>query len=56
MLSLWIVDSFNGPPQSLDGQRLKWVQPERLGEQDILEADRPFVEALACTMWAKPTN
>jgi 8-oxo-dGTP diphosphatase len=52
-LSMWIVESFAGEPQGLDGQRLKWVRPERLAEEDILEADRPFVEALrdrACTM------
>ena len=52
-LSMWIVESFNGEPRSLDGQRLKWVQPAHLGDEDILEADRPFVEAvrdLACTM------
>jgi 8-oxo-dGTP diphosphatase len=52
-LSMWIVVSFAGEPQGLDGQRLKWVRPERLAEEDILEADRPFVEALrdrACTM------
>lgn len=52
-LSMWVIESFRGEAQSLDGQRLKWVQPERLGDEDILEADRPFVEALrdrACTM------
>ena len=52
-LSLWIVEGFSGEPRSLDGQQLKWVQPARLGAEDILEADRPFVEALmnrACTM------
>lgn len=52
-LSMWIVDGYEGKPQSLDGQRLKWVQPARLAEEDILEADLPFVEALrecACTM------
>lgn len=52
-LSMWIVESFRGEPRCLDGQRLKWVRPERLVEEDILEADRPFVEALrdrACTI------
>ena len=52
-LSMWIVESFTGEPRSLDGQELKWVEPARLDEEDILEADRPFVEALrepACTM------
>ena len=56
-LSMWIVESFHGEPQSLDGQRLKWVRPERLQDEDILEADLPFVEALrdrACTMVENP--
>jgi hypothetical protein len=33
-------------PQGLDGQALKWVQLEGLLEEDILEADRPIIEAL----------
>jgi len=52
-LSMWIVESFHGEPQSLDGQRLKWVRPGGLADEDILEADFPFVKALqdrACTM------
>ena len=56
-LSLWIVEGFRGEPQGLDGQRLKWVRPEQLVEEDILEADLPFVKALrdrACTMQESP--
>ena len=56
-LSMWIVESFHGEPQSLDRQRLKWVRPERLTDEDILEADLPFVKALqdrACTMQENP--
>jgi 8-oxo-dGTP diphosphatase len=52
-LSMWIVEAFRGEPRSLDGQRLKWVQPARLADENILEADFPFIEALrerACTM------
>jgi 8-oxo-dGTP diphosphatase len=45
-LQMWIVDGFTGEPQSLDGQRLKWVPVARLFDEDILEADRPFIEAL----------
>jgi 8-oxo-dGTP diphosphatase len=45
-LSMWIVERFAGAPRSLDGQQLKWVAPTQLGEEDILEADRPFIEAL----------
>ena len=45
-LSLWIIEHFAGVPRSLDRQRLKWVAPASLPEEDILEADRPFIEAL----------
>jgi len=45
-LSMWIVERFGGEPRGLDGQRLKWVEAARLLEEDILEADRPFIEAL----------
>jgi 8-oxo-dGTP diphosphatase len=45
-LSLWVVDGFSGDPVGLDSQRLKWVAVGRLGEEDILEADAPFIEAL----------
>ena len=47
-LSLWIIERYAGTPQPLDGQRLKWVAPDELGAEDILEADRPFTEALKC--------
>ena len=45
-LSMWVVATYTGEPQSLDGQRLKWVIASRLADEDILEADRPFVAAL----------
>jgi 8-oxo-dGTP diphosphatase len=45
-LSMWVVDRYRGEPRGLDGQRLKWVGLERLSQEDILEADRPFIEAL----------
>jgi 8-oxo-dGTP diphosphatase len=46
-LSLWIVERFRGVPRSLDAQQLRWVAPAALAAEDILEADRPFVAALA---------
>jgi len=46
-LSLWIVDGYTGEPGPLDGQRLKWVAPADLALEDILEADQPFIQALA---------
>ncbi len=45
-LSLWVVERFEGEPRGLEGQATKWVTCERLAEEDILEADRPFIEAL----------
>ena len=45
-LDMWIVGAWSGEPRSLDGQSLKWVDPARLGDEDILEADQPIVAAL----------
>ena len=45
-LDLWTVREWSGEPQGLDGQAFKWVAPARLHEEDILEADRPMIEAL----------
>jgi len=45
-LSLWIVERFTGEPRPLDTQALKWVAPAELPEEDILEADQPFIAAL----------
>lgn len=45
-LSMWIVERYDGEPRGLDGQRLKWVTPARLPDEDMLVADRPFIEAL----------
>jgi len=45
-LSMWIVERYAGVPRGLDGQHLRWVAPAALGAEDLLEADRPFVEAL----------
>jgi 8-oxo-dGTP diphosphatase len=45
-LSFWIVREFAGEPQGRDGQQLRWVPGADLDRQDILEADRPFIEAL----------
>jgi 8-oxo-dGTP diphosphatase len=46
-LSLWIVERYAGTPEPLDHQSLKWVAPSQLPAEDLLEADRPFIEALA---------
>ena len=46
-LDMWTVQRWSGEPRGLDGQALKWVEPARLHEEDILEADQPIVVALA---------
>ncbi|MGH8258994.1 MAG: Nudix family hydrolase, partial [Steroidobacteraceae bacterium] len=48
-LSMWIVERYAGEPRGLDGQSLKWVAVAQLPAEDILEADRPFIEALQAT-------
>jgi 8-oxo-dGTP diphosphatase len=56
-LSMWIVEEFGGEPRGLDGQRLKWVPIDELPAEDILEADRPFIELLQrYTMAAYPSD
>jgi 8-oxo-dGTP diphosphatase len=45
-LSMWIVERFSGAPRGLDRQELRWVAPADLMHADLLEADRPFVDAL----------
>jgi 8-oxo-dGTP diphosphatase len=45
-LAMWIVEAWSGAAHGLDGQRLRWVHPDALAHENILEADRPFIEAL----------
>ena len=45
-LDMWMVTDWSGAPRGLDGQALKWVEPARLHDEDILEADQPIVAAL----------
>lgn len=45
-LAFHVVTAFTGDPQPLDGQRLRWVALDRLHDQNILEADLPFIQAL----------
>ena len=45
-LCMWRVTAYRGEPRTLDGQALKWVHPADLSSEDLLEADRPIVQAL----------
>ncbi len=46
-LDVWVIKDWSGEPQGLDAQALEWVEPSRLHEHDILEADAPIVAALS---------
>jgi 8-oxo-dGTP diphosphatase len=46
-LDVWVIKGWSGQPQGLDAQSLAWVEPSRLREHDILEADAPIVAALS---------
>src|SRR5262245_38927365 len=54
-LSMWLVTAYEGEPMSLDGQALKWVMPANLAQEDLLEADRPIVAALAALAARDPS-
>jgi 8-oxo-dGTP diphosphatase len=46
-LDVWLVLAFSGEPHGREGQPLRWVAIEELGDAGLLEADRPIVEACA---------
>ncbi len=45
-LDLWTVTAWSGEPRGLDGQALRWLEPARLYDAGILEADAPMIDAL----------
>ena len=45
-LVLWRATITGGVPHSLDGQALKWVDCQSLGNERLLPADAPFIGAL----------
>ena len=45
-LVLWRATIVGGVPRSLDGQALKWVDCQNLGQERLLPADAPFIDAL----------
>jgi 8-oxo-dGTP diphosphatase len=45
-LVLWRATITRGVPRSLDSQALKWVDCQNLGQEHLLPADAPFVDAL----------
>ena len=45
-LRLRLVSAWQGEPRGLDGQALRWVAVGELHRAHVLDADRPFIEAL----------
>jgi 8-oxo-dGTP diphosphatase len=45
-LVLWRAKLLDGAPRGLDGQALKWVACQSLGNERLLPADAPFIDAL----------
>lgn len=45
-LHVWRVIEYRGTPLGLDGQPLSWVEPTRLDDRDLLEADAPIATAI----------
>lgn len=46
LLDVWAVVRYRGVPRGLEGQSLRWLEAQELLSADILEADRPIIEAL----------
>lgn len=46
LLDVFDVPQWQGVPESREGQALKWVAPEQLPAEDILEADAPVISAI----------
>ena len=46
LLDFWLVQSFSGEPQGLEGQQVQWVPIEKLKHYQFPEANVPVVEAL----------
>jgi 8-oxo-dGTP diphosphatase len=45
-LVLWRATLTSGAPRGLDGQQLKWVDCQTLGNERMLPADTPLIAAL----------
>ena len=55
-LVLWHASITSGEPRGLDGQQLKWVACQSLGNAGLLPADLPLIPALQGLSSAQRTN
>jgi mutator protein MutT len=46
LIDMWVVKSYSGSPQGLDGQALDWLSQENLEKAKLLPADGPIVRVL----------
>ncbi|HEY8682940.1 MAG TPA: Nudix family hydrolase, partial [Rhodanobacter sp.] len=46
LLDAWLIEQWQGMPQSLEGQALQWRQPARIDPAILAPADRPVLQAL----------
>jgi 8-oxo-dGTP diphosphatase len=45
-IEFFLVGEWQGSPCGVEGQSLRWVSVDELGESKLLPADQPLVEAL----------
>lgn len=45
-LDTWLVTSWQGEPQSLEGQGLRWCRPAMLSPEELAPADRAILQHL----------
>ena len=45
-LDIWLVNGFSGEARGREGQLIKWVSPEDLGDYEFPAANRPIIEKL----------
>ena len=46
LLDVWVVRRYQGEPEGLDGQALRWCEQSELATANLLPADKPIVAAL----------
>lgn len=45
-LQFYVVGEWQGEPEGLDGQKLRWESPQQLAARELLPADEPVLHAL----------
>jgi hypothetical protein len=46
LIDMWVVKRYDGEPQGLEGQALRWCTQDELATMELLPADKPIVAAL----------